>query len=130
MVQLEIDNKRRDIVNDVKNFFDNFSNLDAKVFSDLRQMTQESEMNFIGHMENLKGNVSKYFNEGPPEKDRYLIRKTFEEENLKKKNAIRIMKIPRDQLEQMNASSGGYYDLQFEKMHKFNLLKRELANIK
>jgi hypothetical protein len=130
MLQLEMDNKRKDIVNNVRNFFDNFSNMDAKVFSDLRQITQESEMNFIGHMENLKGNVSKYFNEGPPEKDRHLIRKNFEEENLRKKNAIRIMRIPREQLEQMDAATGGYYSLQFEKMHKMNLLRKELENIK
>jgi len=130
MVQLEMDNKRRDIVNDVRSFFDNFSNMDAQVFSDLRQMVQESQMNFIGHMETLKGNVSKYFNEGPPEKDRNLIRKNFEEDDIRKKNAVRMMKVPREQIEKMDMESGGFYSLQFEKMHKMNKLKRELANIK
>jgi len=129
MIQLEMENKRKEITNDVRDFFDKFSNMDAHVFSDLRQSVQESQVNFIGHMEHLKENVSKYFNEGPPEKDKNLIRRDFEEDTYRKRNAVKMMKMPRQEMEKMDMATGGFYSLQYDKMRNINKFKKELANI-
>lgn len=126
-----MENKKLEIENYVRKFFDDFSQMGSNVFSDLKKSIQENEASMIHHMELIKNNVSHYFNEAPPEKDRFSIKKEYDERNaIIEKSRPRPIKFTKQQFEEMDKSSNGFFSLQMDKINAFNKFYGELNKIK
>lgn len=130
-----MERKKKEIEVYIRNFFDEFSEIDSKVFSDLKKSIQENEANMILSMEAIKSNVSKYFNESPPEKDKNIIRNDYERNNFLKNNfenkqKIRPIKLTKEEFEEMDKATNGMMSLQMDKIRTLNNFYGELEKIK
>ncbi len=126
-----MENKKIEIENYIRKFFDDFSQMDSNVFSDLKKSIQENESSMIYHMELIKNDVSKYFNEAPPEKNKILIKKAYEERKaILEKSKPRQIKITKQQYEDMDKASNGFFSLKMDKFNTLNKFYGELQKIK
>lgn len=126
-----MENKKLEIENYVRKFFDDFSMIDANVFSDLKKSIQENESNMIFSMESIKNNVSRYFNESPPE----LVKNTLKNQNEQKlgsKNPLlpQPNKITRHKFEEIYKSQEYPLLLQVHKIKTIDHLFQEMNKIK
>ena len=124
-----MDNKRRELENYVRKFFDDFSEIGSKVFGDLKKGFQENEENMIVHMEKIKTNVSKYFNEAPPEKDKMIISQEESKRNILRKGKYPIKRYSKEQIEEMDKKSGGLVKLKIEKGMEMGKFYNEVNRI-
>jgi len=125
-----MENKKLEIENYIRKFFDDFSQIDSNIFSDLKKSIQENETSMIFHMETIKNNVSKYFNEAPPEKDKFIIRNEYEKRNsITEKSRPNPIKLSKQQFEEIDKSSNGFFSLQIDKVNTFNKFYSELKKI-
>lgn len=126
-----MENKKIELENYIRKFFDDFSQIDSKVFSDLKKSIHENEASMIYHMELIKNNVSNYFNEAPPEKDKFIIKKAYEERNaILEKSRPRPIKITKEQFEEMDKSSNGFFSLQMDRVKTLKKFYSEIEKIK
>lgn len=126
-----MENKKLEIENYIRKFFDDFSQIDSNVFSDLKRSIQENEASMISHMESIKNNISKYFNESPPEKDKSIIKKDFEKRNSDlQRSRSNPIKLTKQQFDEMDKSSNGFFSLQRDRIYNLNKFYGELEKIK
>ncbi len=135
ILKLEMEKKKKEIDIYIRNFFDEFSEIDSKVFSDLKNSIHENEANMINSMESIKSNVSKYFGETQPGKDNNMINHQYQfynNENNKKetKNQIHPIKLSKEKFDEIDKATNGMMSIQINKQDTLNNLFGELKNIK
>lgn len=127
-----MERRKTDLESYLIKFFDNFSESNSKVFSDLKRTIQENESNMMMHMESIKNNVAKYFNEAPPEKDNRLIRFEYDQARAQLHGVERLkpVRMTKKDFEELNEETKGFMKLQMDKVGKIHKLFSAIHNLR